>query len=257
MKQRKFISVLLALAMILGSFGFAFADEDAAAPADAPEITAAPADDPAESGDIVILHTNDVHCTNYENYAKLVELAKSADFVVDAGDAIQGGPIGALSKGEYITEIMNYVKYDVVAPGNHEFDYGMEQFKKVTGEVAEFPYVCCNLVDLKTGKPMLDAYKIFEAKGKKIAFIGVLLLISRMRMASISTVSAKAMKARICTTPFRRQLTQPELKVRTMLSCSAIWALTKSLPLGALLKSLPTPAVSMSLSTGIPITISL
>ncbi len=173
MKQRKFISVLLALALVLGSFGFAFADEDAAAPADAPEITAAPADDPAESGDIVILHTNDVHCTNYENYAKLVELAKSADFVVDAGDAIQGGPIGALSKGEYITEIMNYVKYDVVAPGNHEFDYGMEQFKKVTGEVAEFPYVCCNLVDLKTGKPMFDAYKIFEAKGKKIAFIGV------------------------------------------------------------------------------------
>ena len=173
MKQRKFISVLLALAMILGSFGFAFADEDAAAPADAPETTAAPADDPAESGDIVILHTNDVHCTNYENYAKLVELAKSADFVVDAGDAIQGGPIGALSKGEYITEIMNYVKYDVVAPGNHEFDYGMEQFKKVTGEVAEFPYVCCNLIDLKTGKPMLDAYKIFEAKGKKIAFVGV------------------------------------------------------------------------------------
>ena len=183
MRNSKFIALLLALALVLGSFGFAFADEDAAAPADAPETTAAPADDPvdpapedgepAESGDIVILHTNDVHCTNYENYAKLVELAKSADFVVDAGDAIQGGPIGALSKGEYITEIMNYVKYDVVAPGNHEFDYGMEQFKKITGEVAKFPYVCCNLVDLKTGKPMFDAYKILEAKGKKIAFVGV------------------------------------------------------------------------------------
>ncbi|MBR5641162.1 MAG: 5'-nucleotidase C-terminal domain-containing protein [Firmicutes bacterium] len=194
MRNSKFIALLLAFALILGSFGFAFADEDVAAPADAPETTEAPADDPvdpapedgetpadepapadapAESGDIVILHTNDVHCANYENYAKLVELAKSADFVVDAGDAIQGGPIGALSKGEYITEIMNYVKYDVVAPGNHEFDYGMEQFKKITGEVAEFPYVCCNLVDLKTGEPMLDAYKIFEAKGKKIAFVGV------------------------------------------------------------------------------------
>ncbi|MBP5749544.1 MAG: metallophosphoesterase, partial [Firmicutes bacterium] len=170
MRNSKFIALLLAFALILGSFGFAFADDDAAAPADAPETTAAPADDPvdpapedgepAESGDIVILHTNDVHCANYENYAKLVELAKSADFVVDAGDAIQGGPIGALSKGEYITEIMNYVKYDVVAPGNHEFDYGMEQFKKITGEVAEFPFVCCNLVDLKTGEPMFDAYKM-------------------------------------------------------------------------------------------------
>ncbi|MBQ2095260.1 MAG: 5'-nucleotidase C-terminal domain-containing protein, partial [Firmicutes bacterium] len=96
-----------------------------------------------------------------------------ADFVVDAGDAIQGGPIGTLSKGEYITEIMNYIGYDVAGLGNHEFDYGMEQVKKIISDVAEFPYVCCNLTDLKTGEPMLDAYKIFEAKGKKIAFVGV------------------------------------------------------------------------------------
>ena len=95
MKQRKFISVLLALAMIFSSFAFAFADEDTAA------VTAAPA-----SEDIVILHTNDIHC-GYEAFDKLAELKKSADLLVDAGDAIQGGPIGTLSKGEYITEIMN------------------------------------------------------------------------------------------------------------------------------------------------------
>ena len=175
MRNSKFIALLLAFALILGSFGFAFADEDAAAPADEPATTAAPADDliaPAPSDDIVILHTNDVHC-GYEPYDKLVELAKSADLVVDAGDAIQGGPIGTLSKGEYITEIMNYVKYDVACLGNHEFDYGMDQILKITGELAEFPYVCCNLVDLKTGEPLFDAYKIFEIKGKKIAFVGV------------------------------------------------------------------------------------
>ena len=161
MKQRKFISVLLALAMIFSSFAFAFADEDTAA------VTAAPA-----SEDIVILHTNDIHC-GYEAFDKLAALARTADFVVDAGDAIQGGPIGTLSKGEYITEIMNGIGYDVAGLGNHEFDYGMDQIKKIVNELAEFPYVCCNLIDLKTGKPMLDAYKIFEAKGKKIAFVGV------------------------------------------------------------------------------------
>lgn len=161
MKQRKFISVLLALAMIFSSFAFAFADEDTAA------VTAAPA-----SEDIVILHTNDIHC-GYEAFDKLAELKKSADLLVDAGDAIQGGPIGTLSKGEYITEIMNGIGYDVAGLGNHEFDYGMDQIKKITSEVAKFPFVCCNLVDLKTGKPMLDAYKIFEVKGKKIAFVGV------------------------------------------------------------------------------------
>ena len=168
MRHNKFISVLLALALILGSFGFVFADEDA------PATTAAPADDLIAPGpdDIVILHTNDVHC-GYEGYDKLVELAKGADLVVDAGDAIQGGPIGTLSKGEYITEIMNYVDYDVAGLGNHEFDYGMEQIQKIIADVAEFPYVCCNLIDLKTGEPMLEAYKIFEVKGKKVAFVGV------------------------------------------------------------------------------------
>ena len=162
MKQRKFISVLLALAMILSSFAFAFADEDTAAAA------AAPATD-----DIVILHLNDAHCHNYADYAKLVTLAKDADLLVDNGDAIQGDVIGTLSKGEYITEIMNYVGIDVAGLGNHEFDYGMDQVKKIVNEVAEFPYVCCNLIDLKTGKPLFDAYKILEAKGKKIAFVGV------------------------------------------------------------------------------------
>ncbi|MBR4421703.1 MAG: 5'-nucleotidase C-terminal domain-containing protein, partial [Erysipelotrichaceae bacterium] len=209
MRNRKFISVLLVLALILGSFAFVFAEgedeplvttaapaeettapaddaaepaddaapaEDAAAPADdaaEPADDAAPAEEPAATGDIVILHTNDTHCGKYENFAKVVTLAKDADFVVDAGDAIQGGPIGALSKGENITEIMNYVKYDVAGLGNHEFDYGMEQAKKIVTEEAEFPYVCCNLVDLKTGEPLFDAYKIFEAKGKKVAFVGV------------------------------------------------------------------------------------
>ncbi|MBQ2148040.1 MAG: 5'-nucleotidase C-terminal domain-containing protein [Firmicutes bacterium] len=162
MKQRKFISVLLALAMIFSSFAFAFADEDTAAAA------AAPATD-----DIVILHLNDAHCHNYADYAKLVTLAKDADLLVDNGDAIQGDVIGTLSKGEYITEIMNYVGIDVAGLGNHEFDYGMDQVKKIVNEVAEFPYVCCNLIDLKTGKPLFDAYKILEAKGKKIAFVGV------------------------------------------------------------------------------------
>ena len=166
MRNSKFIALLLALALVLGSFGFAFADEDA------PVTTAAPAEETAASDDIVILHTNDIHCS-YEAFDKLAALAKTADFVVDAGDAIQGGPIGTLSKGEYITEIMNYIGYDVAGLGNHEFDYGMEQVKKIISDVAEFPYVCCNLTDLKTGEPMLDAYKIFEAKGKKIAFVGV------------------------------------------------------------------------------------
>ena len=63
--------------------------------------------------------------------------------LVDDGDAIQGEPIGTMTKGEAIIDIMNTVGYDVAIPGNHEFDYGMDQFLALT-EKADFPYISCN-----------------------------------------------------------------------------------------------------------------
>ena len=162
MRNRKFISVLLAMALVLSSFAFVFAEDEVVT------VTAAPASD-----DIVILHTNDVHCGNYENYAKLVTLGKEADLLVDNGDAIQGDAIGTLSKGEYITDIMNYVGYDVAGLGNHEFDYGMDQILHIANDLANFPYVCCNILDLRTDESLFTPFVIKEVKGKKIAFIGV------------------------------------------------------------------------------------
>ena len=90
--------------------------------------------------------------------------------LVDNGDAIQGGPVGTLSKGEYIIDIMNEVGYDVATIGNHEFDYGMDQFMALR-EKAKFPYVSANFTDLE-GKPILDPFVIKEAGGRKIAFVG-------------------------------------------------------------------------------------
>ena len=103
--MRKFLSLLLTMAMVLSL---------------AVTVNAA-----APKEDITILHTNDVHC-DYEKYAKVATLHKGADLLVDAGDHVQGGVIGTLSKGEYIVDIMNYLKYDAAVPGNHEFDYGMD-----------------------------------------------------------------------------------------------------------------------------------
>lgn len=149
--MRKFLSLLLTLAMVCSL---------------AVTVSAA---EPAE--DITILHTNDVHC-GYEEYAKVAALHKNADLLVDAGDHVQGGVIGTLSKGEYIVDIMNYLKYDAAVPGNHEFDYGMEQFLHLANDVAEYPYLSANFTG-KDGKPYFDAYKIFEVKGVKVAFVGI------------------------------------------------------------------------------------
>ena len=158
MKSKKLLSLLLALAMMFSLAVTASAEETMV-------ISSAPADE------IVILHTNDVHC-NYEAYDKVAALAKEADLLVDAGDAIQGGVIGTLSKGEYIVDIMNEIGYDVAIPGNHEFDYDMDQFLKLAKEKAEYPYISANFVD-ETGKPVFDAYKLFDVDGTKVAFVGL------------------------------------------------------------------------------------
>ena len=97
---------------------------------------------------------------------------EQADLLVDAGDHVQGGVIGTLSKGEYIVDIMNYLKYDAAVPGNHEFDYGMDQFLHIAKDLAKYPYISANFTG-KDGTPYFDAYKIFEVKGVKFAFVGV------------------------------------------------------------------------------------
>ncbi len=67
---------------------------------------------------------------------------------------------------------MNEAAYDFAAIGNHEFDYGMERLFELK-DLAKYTYLCCNLVDLRTGKLPFEPYRIIEAREKKIAFIGV------------------------------------------------------------------------------------
>ena len=80
--------------------------------------------------------------------------------LVDAGDAIQGAPIGTLSDGGYIIDIMNEVGYDFAVPGNHEFDYGMARFMELAGEL-ECGYYSATFMNLATGAPVLAPYKMF------------------------------------------------------------------------------------------------
>ena len=133
----------------------------------------------AEEKEIIILHTNDIHCGVSDNlgidkvaqYKKELQKKGYPVALVDAGDAIQGAPIGKLSNGESIVKIMNAAGYDFAIPGNHEFDYGMEQFLKLTSQM-KCGYYCANLIDIKTRKLILPPYKMLELGNKKVAFIG-------------------------------------------------------------------------------------
>ncbi|MDO5324073.1 MAG: bifunctional UDP-sugar hydrolase/5'-nucleotidase [Clostridia bacterium] len=158
---KKLLAVLLVVSMLMT--GLAFAQE---------------AETVVEHQPVVVLYTNDVHCGIEDaiGYAGLAAYEKAYEklgyevILVDNGDAIQGGPIGTLSKGEYIIDIMNAVGYDVATIGNHEFDYGMDVFMSLR-EKAEFPYISANFCDLE-GNTILDPYVIKELGGWKVAFVG-------------------------------------------------------------------------------------
>lgn len=137
----------------------------------------ASAETPAEERDLLILFTSDIHCGIDQGwgfaglYAVKENLSKTYNvLLVDDGDAIQGEPIGTMTTGEAIIDIMNVVGYDVAIPGNHEYDYGMDRFLELTGK-ADFPYISCNFN--REGELVFEPWLIKEIGGMKIAFVGV------------------------------------------------------------------------------------
>lgn len=137
----------------------------------------------AQDRDIVILYTNDMHCAvENEDGVSLAGLAaykqqmlEDGSYValVDAGDAIQGDAIGALTEGEYMVDLMNRLGYAAAVPGNHEFDYGMDRFLEITETEAQFPYVSANFTDLRTGGTVFDPYVMLTFGDTQVALVGI------------------------------------------------------------------------------------
>ena len=133
------------------------------------------------SDDIIILHTNDVHCGITDNigydglmlFKKELQTKYEHVLLVDAGDHIQGAAIGLLSYGSDIIKIMNELEYDASTIGNHEFDYKLEQLYKLR-EQFNHNYVNAHFCFRKNKTTVFEPYKIVEAGNIKIGFIGVL-----------------------------------------------------------------------------------
>lgn len=169
--SKKILALAVALVMIFASFGVSAASFLPFDEGDSQHAVA------------VIIFTNDIHCGIEDGwgYAGVAAMKKTFDLIevpnllVDAGDHVQGGPIGTLSRGGYIIDIMNYVGYDVAVPGNHEFDYGMDRFFELVDH-ANYPYISSNFMHYENGEPtesVFDAYKIFEMGELKVAFVGI------------------------------------------------------------------------------------
>ena len=163
--MRKFLSVLLAMAMVLSL-----------------TVTGLAADNAVEAkaemaGKTVILHTNDVHGA-VEGYAYIAQLkadyeAKGAEVIlVDAGDFSQGTTYVSTTKGADAVTMMNAAGYDVVTLGNHEFDYGYAQLKENMSK-AKFKVICADVFN-EDGTPIFDASYTYTTKsGVKVGFFGM------------------------------------------------------------------------------------
>ncbi len=136
-----------------------------------------------DKSDVTILYTNDVHTyidkqSPKLTYAAIADLKQSYQdagkdvLLVDAGDHVQGTAYGSMDEGASIIKLMNAAGYDVATPGNHEFDYSMDRAKAIMKE-ADFPYLSCNWVDLRTTLRVLPSVKVFVRGGRRIAFVGV------------------------------------------------------------------------------------
>lgn len=171
--MRKFLSVLLAMAMVLSLTVTGFAIEDTATTRE-PEVMT---EEATMAGKTVILHTNDVHGA-IAGYAYITALkadyeAKGAEVIlVDAGDYSQGTSYVSVTKGLDAIEMMNAAGYDVVTLGNHEFDYGYTQLKDNMTK-AKFKVLCADVFNAD-GTPIFDANYTYTTKsGVKVGFFGM------------------------------------------------------------------------------------
>ena len=171
--MRKFLSVLLAMAMVLSLTVTSFAIEDTATTRE-PEVMT---EEATMAGKTVILHTNDVHGA-IAGYAYIAQLkadyeAKGAEVIlVDAGDYSQGEVYVSDTKGLDAVEMMNATGYNVVSLGNHEFDYGFAQLKDNMSK-AKFKVLCADVFNAD-GTPIFDANYTYTTKsGVKIGFFGM------------------------------------------------------------------------------------
>jgi len=136
------------------------------------------------TGKLVIIHTNDTHggdvavegtSLGTAGIAQLVkdyEAAGAQVLLVSAGDAIQGDPLVNLSKGLTAIQFMNLAGYDLMVPGNHEFDFGYDNLLKLREE-ANFPLVSANILDKESGEPVFEEYIVFDTVIGKVGFFGL------------------------------------------------------------------------------------
>ena len=138
---------------------------------------------PADAGvvRITIFHTNDLHgkINPLAKIARLVDAERKKNpnvFLMSAGDNFSGNPIvdQFAPRGLPVLELFNRLGYNLVTPGNHEFDYGEEALAYHWGHAA-YKVVCANMKVVKGPVPQPPPYVVLNASGGiRIAVLGLI-----------------------------------------------------------------------------------
>ena len=137
-----------------------------------------------ETTNLELYSVNDFHGSFNENRDNgEIGMSKLATFLKDkvnqeavvlsAGDMWQGGVESNLTKGQIIIDSMNYVGFDSMTIGNHEFDWGFDTLENNIKSM-EFPMLAANAIDKRTNEAFayFEPYTIVEKKGIKIGIVG-------------------------------------------------------------------------------------
>lgn len=136
---------------------------------------------------ITLLTSNDFHGTLTGDGKKNPGISKFASFlkneekknpkgtlILSAGDMFQGSADSNLLYGQPVSAAMNYIGFDAMAIGNHEFDWGIDKLKVRIAQ-SDFPYLAANIIDKSTGKTadFVKPYVIVNKSGINVAIIGI------------------------------------------------------------------------------------
>lgn len=158
----------------------------------------------APQGELVIFHTSDIHgyikphkarwyqprpdrmIGGFEVLGAHLDAEPRPYLLLDSGDIYQGAPEGTLSKGSAVVELMNLARYDAVAVGNHEYDFGEENLLRLQ-RLAQFPFLASNIQVKANRAPVSYAqpWALFERGGIKVGVVGL-----ATRFTSTSTLPA-------------------------------------------------------------------
>ncbi|MCL2497070.1 MAG: 5'-nucleotidase C-terminal domain-containing protein [Symbiobacteriaceae bacterium] len=142
--------------------------------------------DTKELTTINILHTNDVHGRLFQvdnNNAGMIGIHRIAEIknntenaiLVDIGDVLHGLPLVNVNRGQNAIDLMTAAGYQVMTPGNHDFNFGSDRLAELAEYAAQqgMHIISANVYDIVQDAPFLPATHVVEVAGFKVGFFGL------------------------------------------------------------------------------------